>query len=173
SFACDVGVLLMGPSGQKIVLMNNLANGRPGPTNINLTFDQTAATAIPANVPVISGSYQPLDNSGGGRVFTGVSLPYTNTLNAWTNLSANGPWSLYVQDFVLGDNGVISNGWSLGITTLPVINGLKNTTNNENEVSVQNFTVADDNTNQPSFTFTASSDNQSVVTNKGIVITGN
>src|SRR5262249_11937104 len=47
SFASDVGVLLMGPSGQKIVLMNNLASGRPGPTNINLTFDQSAVGPVP------------------------------------------------------------------------------------------------------------------------------
>jgi len=171
SFASDVGVLLVSPTGQKIVLMNNLATGRPGPTNVNLTFDQTAASAIPINVPLNNGTYLPLDNSG-GRIFAGTSTPYTNTLNAFTGISPNGTWSLYVEDFVLGDFGAISNGWSLGITTLPVINGLADITTNENASAVESFTVADDNTNNTSFTFTATSDNANVVTNNGIVITG-
>jgi subtilisin-like proprotein convertase family protein len=173
SFASDVGVLLVGPTGQKIVLMNNLMTGRPGPTNVWLTFDQTAAAALPVNIPVTTGSYLPLDNSG-GRVFSGTAAapPYTNTLNAFTNSNPNGTWSLYVQDFVLGDSGIISNGWSLGVTTLPVINGLQDVVTNENQAASQKFTVADDTPSAPTFNFSATSDNQAVVTNNGVVFSG-
>lgn len=169
TFPSDVGVLLVGPAGQKIVLQNNLGGGHPGAVSVTNTFDQTAAGAIPVNGPDTTGSYLPLDNSGGTRVFQGSApgTPYTNTLNAFNGTNPNGTWSLYVEDFTPPDSGAISNGWSLAITTLPIMAGLTDTNTPENTTAVENFTVGDDTPNKPTFTFSATSDNQNVVTNGG------
>jgi subtilisin-like proprotein convertase family protein len=174
SFPSDVGVLLAGPTGQKIVLMNNVGGGHPGASNLQLTFDQAASGTIPANGPMATGSFTPFDNSGGLRTFQAPApgVPYTNTLNGFNGTNPNGTWSIYVEDFSPPDAGAISNGWSLAITTLPVINGLVDVTVPENTAARQNFTVSDDTPSTPIFNFSATSDNQSVVTNAGVVFTG-
>jgi subtilisin-like proprotein convertase family protein len=174
SFASDVGVLLVGPSGQKTVLMNNVATGRPGLTNVDLTFDQSASGPVPTNLPVVSGIYTPIDNSG-GRVFSGAGAapPYTNTLEAFNGTSPNGKWALYAQDFLTGDSGIISNGWGLSITTAPVIKGLGDAVSGTPYTTLRlPFTVGDDSGLAASYTFRAVSDNPNVVTNGGMLITG-
>ena len=174
SFPSDVGVLLVSPAGQRIVLMNNLGGGHPGANNVNLTFDQSAAASIPINGPVTAGSYLPLDNSGSSRTFVAPApgTPYTNTLNGFNGSNPNGDWLLYVEDFTPPDAGAISNGWAIAITTLPVINGLTDVVTNENAVATENFTVADDTLSTPVFNFSATSDNQAVVADKGISFSG-
>jgi len=171
----DVGVLLVPPSGRGIVLMNHSGDGTPA-VNLSVTFDQSAANPIPQTTPLTTGSFKPFDYSPvGQRTFAGPApaAPYTNTLNAFNGANPNGTWSLYVQDFSAGDSGWISNGWSLAVTTLPVINGLTDVTTTQDSPAVQAFTVADDTLSTPVFSFSGSSDNQSVVTNAGIVVTPN
>jgi subtilisin-like proprotein convertase family protein len=176
TFPSDVGVLLVGPTGQKIVLMNNAGNGGGGviASNLTLTFDQSASLAIPQSSGLTSGTFRPADYSNGARSFLNPApaAPYTNTLNGFTNTNPNGTWNLFVQDFESGDVGGITNGWSLGITTLPVISGLADITVPQNTNASQAFTVLDDTESTPIYTFTGSSDNQSVVTNGGIVFSG-
>lgn len=171
TFPSDVGVLLVGPSGQQIVLQNFAGGGTPV-ANVNLTFDQSAGGPIPENLPLATGTYQPFDYRNVSFANPAPQMPYTNTLNAFNGTNPNGTWSLYVEDFVSPDSGGISNGWSLAITTLPVMNGLVNTTNQENTVAREAFTTADDTLSTPTFTFSATSDNQNVVTNNGIVFSG-
>ena len=69
TFPSDVGLLLAGPNGQNVVLMNDTGGGQPGATNINLTFDQNASLSIPKDGPLITGAFIPNDNSGGTRMF--------------------------------------------------------------------------------------------------------
>jgi subtilisin-like proprotein convertase family protein len=175
TFPSDVGVLLVGPSGQKIVLMSNVGDGHPGVAGANLTFDQTASASVPVNSAPTTGSYLPTDNSGGTRTFDSPAPggPYTNlSLNVFNGTNPNGTWSLYVKDYFAGDFGAITNGWSIGITTLPVINGLTDVTTNQDSAAVQSFTVADDSVSAPIFTFSGLSDTSTVVTNAGIVFSG-
>jgi hypothetical protein len=121
----DVGVLLIGPGGQSLVLFNNaIGDGLSGPlTSRTYTFDQTAATQLPATGLPASGTFRP-NNNGGARTFqpgTGVPAPpYASDLSVFNGLagsSLNGTWSLYVKDFVSGDSGSIAGGWSLTIST--------------------------------------------------------
>jgi len=45
-------------------------------------------------------------------------VPYTNVqLSVFNGTNPNGTWSLFVVDDLLGDAGVISNGWRLSINT--------------------------------------------------------
>ena len=171
SFPSDVGVLLVGPTGQKIVLQN-FAGGSTPVANVNLTFDQAAASDIPENLALATGSYKPHDYRVVNFTGSAPSSPYTNTLDAFNGTNPNGTWSLYVQDFVTPDSGGISNGWSLAITTLPVINGLSDITAAENTVARESFTTADDTLSTPTFNFTAISENHAVVPDNGIAFSG-
>jgi hypothetical protein len=42
-------------------------------------------------------------------------------LSNFENTEPNGTWSLYVVDDNAGDSGVITDGWSLTLTTTPVL----------------------------------------------------
>ncbi len=120
----DVGVLLIGPGGQSLVLFNNaIGDGPTGVSGRTYTFDQTAASQLPATGLPASGTFRP-NNNGGTRTFqpgTGVPAPpYASNLGVFNGLagsSLNGTWSLYVKDFVSGDSGSIAGGWSLTIST--------------------------------------------------------
>lgn len=121
----DVGVLLIGPGGQSLVLFNNaIGDGLSGPlTSRTYTFDQTAGSQLPTTGLPASGTFRP-NNNGGTRTFqpgTGVPAPpYASDLSVFNGVagsSLNGTWSLYVKDFVSGDSGSIAGGWSLTIST--------------------------------------------------------
>jgi subtilisin-like proprotein convertase family protein len=124
----DVGVLLAGPKGQKIVLMADSC-GWPV-TDLTLTFDDYAATVLtefPPS-PIVSGAYKPSNCGSGDSTFPpgAPAGPYGSALSVCDGSSPNGVWSLYVQDDSNGDSGYINNGWVLSfhlITTasLPVI----------------------------------------------------
>jgi hypothetical protein len=174
TFPSDVGVLLVGPTGQKLVLMNRAGQGGADANGIWLKFDQTSPTAIPASGALTAGSFKPADYRGGTYNFPPPapegSYP-TNSLDAFNGLTANGTWSLYVYDDALGDVGIITNGWSLGITTQPIIIGLTNVYMLEDAVHTQPFTVADDSRVTPSFTFTKTSSKTDIIPVNNITIT--
>jgi hypothetical protein len=62
----DVDILLVGPAGQKVVLMSDVGGSIPV-TNLSLTLDD-AASAMPDNAALSSGAFRPT-NFGGGDVF--------------------------------------------------------------------------------------------------------
>jgi subtilisin-like proprotein convertase family protein len=121
TFPTDVGILLVGPGGQTVVLMNN-TGGLNTISNVNLTFDDEAATAVPNPIfgSLASGSYRPT-NLAPAESFAGPAPagPYGTTLSVFDTRSANGLWRLFVQDFSAGDFGSISGGFGLQITTVP------------------------------------------------------
>lgn len=111
----DVGVLLVGPKGQKIGLMANSCGWAVA--NLNLTFDDNAATGLseyPA-APMVSGSYKPSNCGSGDTAFpSGAPAgPYATALGICNGSSPTGVWSLYVQDDSYEDSGYIGNGWVL------------------------------------------------------------
>jgi subtilisin-like proprotein convertase family protein len=170
----DTGVLLVAPSGKSLVLMNG-AGGNLPVQSLNLTFKQDAQIMIPQTGPLTNGTYRPTNNKPNLTAFAtpAPAGPYTNTsLEAFDHESPNGVWSLYVQDFALTNAGAISNGWSLTISTEPVINGLQDISGGSLSALSQRFTVGDDSSLERSYFFTATSDNPTVVTNAGIIFTG-
>jgi subtilisin-like proprotein convertase family protein len=123
TFPSDVGVLLVGPAGQGIVLMNDAGNNAHGAaTNLTLTFDQSAANPPGLSTPLTNGVYQPSDY-GFGRSFAlpAPTGPYASSLDDFNGTNPNGAWSLFVEDFSPGDSGVISNSWSLTIIVEPAL----------------------------------------------------
>jgi subtilisin-like proprotein convertase family protein len=178
-FASDIDMLLVGPAGQKVVLMSDAGGGpitvNNTPTHVNLKFDASAADPLPQGGPLVSGTYRPANYDGSSDVFPSPAPagPYSSTALADFNGAApNGVWSLYIVDDEGSDSGVITNGWTLNVTTEPILVGLQNQTIVEDTQSRQNFTVVEENFASADFTFTASSSNPTLVPNNAIVVTG-
>lgn len=118
SFPDDIDILLVSPSGQKIVLMSD-AGGGHSLTNINLTFDDSAASQLPDSAEIVSGIYQPTDYETGDIFPAPAPAGAASTsLGSLSGVNPNGTWSLYVADDSVGDSGSISGGWSISITTI-------------------------------------------------------
>jgi subtilisin-like proprotein convertase family protein len=129
TFPDDIDVLLVGPVGQKFVLMSD-AGGGPDVVNVTLTFDDGATQELPDFSLIASGVYRPT-NYGAVDPFPPPApppppmAPYPSpapaggaTLaSAFNGVDPNGTWSLYVVDDAGVDIGSIAGGWSLSITT--------------------------------------------------------
>ncbi|HEY7167727.1 MAG TPA: PEP-CTERM sorting domain-containing protein [Candidatus Binatia bacterium] len=118
TFPTDVGILLVGPGNQTVVLMNN-TGGINTITNVNLTFDDEAATPVPDPISgsLASGTYRPTNLAPAQNFLSPAPAgPYGSSLSVFDRTSANGVWRLFVEDFSAGDIGSISGGFGLQIT---------------------------------------------------------
>jgi uncharacterized repeat protein (TIGR01451 family) len=117
TYPSDVQVLLVGPSGQTVVLMSATGDGM-SISNVTLTFDGAAASSLPQSTQIASGTYKPTDYPPDSPFPSPApSSPYGTGLAGFNGLNPNGTWSLYVNDDSVGDSGGISGGWSLTINT--------------------------------------------------------
>lgn|GEM_PF-967881 len=114
SFVNDLDILLVGPGGQKAILMSD-AGGTGTVSNVTLTFDD-GAPGIPESGPLASGVFGPRNY---GTVppdefpAPAATEPYPADLAAFKGVYPNGTWSLYVVDDLKNDTGVIAEGWNL------------------------------------------------------------
>ena len=115
TFPSDVDILLVGPGGQKVLLLSD-AGGSTDAVNANLTFDDAGPLV---GATIVSGTFRPTNVTATGDVFPAPApaAPYGSALSAFNGLSPNGTWSLYVVDDAGLDAGSIAGGWSLTITT--------------------------------------------------------
>jgi len=112
----DLDVLLVGPGGQKVLLMSDAGAGNDI-NNVTLTFDDAAASNLPDNSAIGSGTYKPTDFVTGDTFPSPAPAgPYGTALSVFNGLNPNGTWSLYVLDDEAGDSGSIAGGWSLDFT---------------------------------------------------------
>ena len=116
SFPGDVDIALVGPGGQRLLLMSDLGGGTDA-VNADLTFDDAGAVF---GTSIVTGTFKPT-NSATGDVFPAPgpvgAFPEPQLLSVFNNLNPNGTWSLFVVDDAGTDGGSISGGWSLNITT--------------------------------------------------------
>jgi subtilisin-like proprotein convertase family protein len=114
TFPNDVDILLVGPSGQNVVLLAD-TGGSTDVNNATLTFNQASLNSVPS--PIVSGTFRPTN----GGAFTGPApappAPYGSTLALFNGTVPNGTWNLFVFDDAAGDVGQIALGWSLDVTT--------------------------------------------------------
>ena len=112
TYPADVDILLVGPTGESVVLMSD-AGGGTDVAGVSLTFDDTGPSL---GSPLGSGTFQPT-NSGSGDTFPSPAPQTTpgTTLAAFNGLNPTGIWSLYVQDDAGQDSGSLATGWSLGL----------------------------------------------------------
>jgi subtilisin-like proprotein convertase family protein len=120
----DLDILLVGPLGQKVLLMSDVGGG-VSVANVNLRFDDAAAVSLPTNAESIStGTYKPTDSGVNPDPFSAPApaAPYDLTLSAFNGTIPTGTWSLYVIDDRASNTGSISGGWKLSLqTTAPSV----------------------------------------------------
>src|SRR5262249_41675372 len=110
-------ILLVGPSGTKVLLMSDAADGS-SVTAADVTFDDSAASTMPASGQIFSGSYRPSGFDPSAQFNAPApSGPYISALSTFSGTDPNGTWSLYVFDDGFGDFGNIAKGWSLSVST--------------------------------------------------------
>ncbi len=121
SFADDIDLLLVSPSGTGVVLLSD-ACGDPDLVDVTLTLDDEAGAAIPEAGPCTGGgTFTPSDYAGGpvdAFPEPAPSGPHRTSLSAFDGEPPNGLWSVYVVDDNAGDSGEIG-GVTLSITTNP------------------------------------------------------
>ena len=131
TFPDDIDVLLVSPSGRKMIIMSD-AGGLNAVSNVTITLDDAAATAIPDSAALSTGSFRPGNYLTVQDTFaapapagpyltpqTGGSATLTSAFTGAVGGDPNGTWSLYVVDDASGDLGSFAGGWSLTIT--PVV----------------------------------------------------
>ena len=121
SFADDIDLLLVSPSGTRVVLLSD-ACGDPDLVGVTLTLDDEAGAAVPEAGPCAGGgTLMPSDYAGGpvdAFPEPAPSGPHGSSLSAFDGEPPNGLWSVYAVDDNAGDSGEIG-GVTLSITTNP------------------------------------------------------
>jgi len=125
TFPDDVDVLLVSPTGRKMIVMSDVG-GSTAAANLNITIDDDAASALPDEGSLASGAFKPSNYNTPQDLFPGPAPegPYltpqiggSDTLtSAFAGVSGgnpNGTWSLYVTDDAPGETGNINGGWEL------------------------------------------------------------
>jgi len=126
TFSSDVDMVLVGPGGQNVVLMGNVGplNQPPAVTNIDLNLDDDAASNLPLDSSLVSGTFKPTQRQTFIFDFPPPAPPTSSlmgtNLSNFNDIDPNGVWSLYVVDDTQENSGIITGGWSLTITTTPL-----------------------------------------------------
>lgn len=114
----DLDMLLVSPTGQKLILMSDAGAGTDV-NGLNLTFDDSAASFLIANQPLTSGTYKPssLADTIGDDQFPAPAPagPYGQLLSAFNGQLSGGDWHLFIRDDFVDDVGSLG-GWSLTFT---------------------------------------------------------
>lgn len=126
TFPDDVDVLLVGPTGQKLIIMSDA-----GDTNdwvgATITLDDAAGNALGDTASNQTGTFRP-GNFGtvqdpfpapapAGPYLSPAPGGAATFASAFGGLDPNGTWSLYVVDDAATDVGTFAGGWDLTITT--------------------------------------------------------
>jgi subtilisin-like proprotein convertase family protein len=179
SFPDDVDMLLVGPDNQKVVIMSDAGGGVPV-SSLLLKLEDGASAALPDNSALTSGAFQPQNyegNSTDNFPAPAPARPYVDnppTFATFAGGSPNGLWSLYIIDDTPTDSGTISNGWSVAITTQPIIMGLPTAvvvTPEDTLVRVP-FTIVEESFAGTDFTFGSLSTNTTVVASQSVTFQG-
>ncbi|MDQ3800339.1 MAG: BACON domain-containing protein, partial [Acidobacteriota bacterium] len=116
----DVDLLLVSPSGRKVVLMSDVGGGNPV-SNISLSIEDSAVNSLPDNAPLASGRYKPTNFEPADN-FPAPAPPGTltgNKLSILHGTEPNGAWKLFLVDDNGNNAGSISGGWNLSLQTSP------------------------------------------------------
>ena len=131
TFPNDLGIVLVGPTGAALLLQSSVtlgSNAGNPASNVTYTISDSGATRLPADTPLTPGTFKPT------AYFTGDSFPApgpgTNYAHpgpdggasatfssVFGGTNPNGNWNLFIRDFVSGDSGSVSGGWTLEIIT--------------------------------------------------------
>lgn len=118
SWPDDVDVLLVSPTGQKVMLMSDCGGGYAR-NGVTLTFDSASVSAVPDSAAIPSGTYKPtnIDTTSDNFPAPAPTSPFGTSMTNFNAANPNGTWALYIQDDNTMDSGSITQGWVLSITT--------------------------------------------------------
>jgi subtilisin-like proprotein convertase family protein len=116
----DVDLLLVSPSGRKVVLMSDVG-GANAVSNISLSIEDSAAASLPDNAPLAPGSYKPANFEPADNFPAPApsGAPTGNKLSVLNGSEPNGVWKLFLVDDSGNNAGSISGGWNLSLQTSP------------------------------------------------------
>jgi subtilisin-like proprotein convertase family protein len=115
----DLDIMLVGPTGQSLVLMSDVGGCGNLAIPVTMTFDDFAPTAISANVTAGTGTYRPFNQGIVDFYPAPAPAPSAATaLSAFNGTNPNGDWKLYVVDDAAGDSGSILEGWTLDLVVM-------------------------------------------------------
>ena len=127
----NIDILLVGPLGQKMVIMGDAGGSTPMNGPVTLTFDDSATSVLPNNGPLTTGKFEPTTWEAVTTSFVGPApaLPYVipgssmggppSFASGFGPGNPNGEWRLYVRDDAgaafteAGQPGAIAGGWGL------------------------------------------------------------
>jgi subtilisin-like proprotein convertase family protein len=129
AFPDDVGIVLVSPLGQGLLLQAGAGDAAPV-NSVTYSFDDSGATVLPDLTAWGGGVYKPTnyyppDNfpaPGPGTSYAdpGPANAATATFSSiYGGTQSNGTWNLYVVDFAEGDAGQIAS-WCIRFTGTPV-----------------------------------------------------
>lgn len=114
SYPSDVQMLLVSPTGKKVMLFDQ-NGGSTGANNSDLTFTDSG---ISLASPLASNAYKPSGSVGTAMPAPAPGTPYASAMSEFIGDSPVGTWSLYVNDLHSNDGGSIAS-WTLHIETAP------------------------------------------------------
>ena len=114
----DLDLLLVAPNGGCVMLMSD-AGGTNAVTNLALSFDDSAASTLPDNGPLVSGTFKPTDYEPGDPFPppAPVCSSVETRLGSLFNSQPNGAWKLFAVDDTGRNAGSIAAGWSILVNT--------------------------------------------------------
>jgi len=128
TFPDDLDLLLVGPTGAKMVIQSDSGSG-DDVTNVSYVISDSGATALPNLGPLAAGTFSPA-NYGAGDAFAAPAPtgPHNEPAPAgaatlasvFAGTDPNGAWNLFVVDDAAGDEGRYADGWCLDFATTPV-----------------------------------------------------
>lgn len=132
----DVGFILQAPNGRSLLIQSTVADNMGPISNYTYTISDAGASQFHVNNAFANGgTYKPTAfmaeefdlpaplNPAPAIPGTTYDLPGpfaggTETFSTvFGNANPNGQWKLFIMDFAGGDDGAVSGGWSLNITT--------------------------------------------------------
>ena len=129
TYTSDVDMLLVGPQGQKFVLVSDVGSNTPS-NDVTLSLYDSAAANMTA-APLASGSYKPTDIPAAPDSWPDPAPagPYNSPApwgastfaSVFNGADPNGNWSLYVRDQFSPDAGSIAGGWDIQIATAETV----------------------------------------------------
>lgn len=145
----DFDILLVGPSGQSVILMSDPTGDWTGHIiRMTLVFDDAAPSPLPSNGTLTPGTYKPTNFGSEVDFFLAPAPvgPYGTTLSVFNGTNPNGTWNLYVMRDHPGHfldeglpNPVIISKWSLTVTTQASPTPSPNPINDSNFFVRQNY----------------------------------
>jgi subtilisin-like proprotein convertase family protein len=123
-FINDVGVLLVGPGGQSVVLFDGIGGNTAisATSPVNIVLDDQASQSLPAGT-ISSGTFKPTNLITSPPDVFPPPAPgsgYGSLLSGFNGTSPNGTWRLFIEDFSPPFSGSVAGGFGLQITARDV-----------------------------------------------------